>query len=555
MEPLTETTDRLHPGSRPGVALYLRSNEGRRLRGPLGRLARLFGLDVYGTSLLGRRSQIEMKGAALILLVVFLFDLGAWTLLFNAIFHARLFTVGPATILAVAAALLFATIVVLYERQFLTADTTVGWRKLAGPTALRLTIIIGAALITAQPVELLFFREPIHARSHEEGIRRELATRWKQVETLRTEMADQRRQLDQLTQTLSEQDEYQRMQAAREDLKQLIDSEAQLQRDLSEAQQQAQRWLNIEVGRKRQRDAGRQALERASAGAPFLAGEPGAVLLRLREEADATERSYREAIGEKSRWRKRAADLERELGIITGQRPELATTLHEAEEDYDERRAALEGEIETRRQDLWMEEERLQRWIRRLRGLDAPPATLVREDLEPGEESGYFGRRAPFEYRTPSYDFFAQLRVLSDLHNGRPPEWPGSSGEAVELLETEFGLTDPPDCSPQEEDAGLCDPAWLRARATARIYRYSYLAVLALGMVIPLMVLAAKLLMPKELKTYYSTASQAAHGNPEAVRILRTERPAPHHDLLNLPPEVASQDEDEDDDREEDGEA
>src|SRR5258708_5469608 len=120
---ISSTSDFVEAASESAtVPLFLRTHQNEPLNGVLGWLAPRFGLDTFSTSLLRNRGRLEIKAAALVLMVVFLFDLGAWTLLFNTILQAELLKFGAWTPLAFLAGCLFAAMVVLYERQFLTTD-------------------------------------------------------------------------------------------------------------------------------------------------------------------------------------------------------------------------------------------------------------------------------------------------------------------------------------------------------------------------------------------------------------------------------------------------
>src|SRR5687767_5621604 len=105
--------------------LALAPARGQALTGLLGGLARLYMLDVNGTSLLTRCAAVEMKLIAVMLTINFLFDLVVWWLLWNMVFSSGqgaglLGTIGAAAA-AFFCAFLFAAIIFVYERQFMTA--------------------------------------------------------------------------------------------------------------------------------------------------------------------------------------------------------------------------------------------------------------------------------------------------------------------------------------------------------------------------------------------------------------------------------------------------
>src|ERR1039457_6816471 len=155
--------------------IFLAPTRSRVLGKTLGRLVQWYGLDVYGTAQLTQRPKFDMYGVAAILTVIFLFDLGAWSLLFNMILHAGIMENTKSTFLAVLAGLIFASATLIYERQFMTADTSSATglkRRLFIWLAifLRLSVLGAAALVTSQPMELLVFDGAIADRIHEESV-------------------------------------------------------------------------------------------------------------------------------------------------------------------------------------------------------------------------------------------------------------------------------------------------------------------------------------------------------------------------------------------------
>ena len=145
---------------------------GEELNGALGGLAKFYMLNVNGASLLTTRAAMEMKLVAVMLTINFLFDLAVWTSLWNMVFQNGKLTVGVWSIPALFCGVLFATIIFIYERQFMTADTYHRIKKVLLPVALRLIVIVIAAAVTTQPFEVMVLRrtgEPSH--SHGERAR------------------------------------------------------------------------------------------------------------------------------------------------------------------------------------------------------------------------------------------------------------------------------------------------------------------------------------------------------------------------------------------------
>jgi hypothetical protein len=135
-----------------------------------GRLARLLLLDIFGPTLLTRPAAIAMKAAAFMLTINFIFNVFVWALVWNTIlFNGRL-AVGLKTMLAVLIGVLFASLLLLYERRALTADSSLPRRRRIFASLLRLIIVSLTALVTAQPVALLVLSGPIRSRIHEESV-------------------------------------------------------------------------------------------------------------------------------------------------------------------------------------------------------------------------------------------------------------------------------------------------------------------------------------------------------------------------------------------------
>jgi hypothetical protein len=97
--------------------IFVRRPAYKPVNGWAGRLINWLDLDVYADSLLGKKARVEMKTAALVLLLNFFFDFGAWTLLLNAALHSEVRGIDWWTPVAVIGGIVFATIILLYERQ------------------------------------------------------------------------------------------------------------------------------------------------------------------------------------------------------------------------------------------------------------------------------------------------------------------------------------------------------------------------------------------------------------------------------------------------------
>jgi hypothetical protein len=69
------------------------------------------------------------------------------------------------------------------------------------------------------------------------------------------------------------------------------------------------------------------------------------------------------------------------------------------------------------------------------------------------------------------------------------------------------------------QDAPTQERMRQRTAALTRLYHVSFFVAL----VIPLLTIAFKLLLAKELSLYYSTSAQARVGNPDAVEVAQAE--------------------------------
>lgn len=528
----------------PSVRIFLRGSDNEPLEGILGRVASSLGLDIYKSSLLGQRARIEMKSAALVLLVIFLFDFGAWTLLFNTLLHSEILAIDGWSVLAVLGGLLFAVAVLLYERQFFTADVWEGWRSVAKPMAARLLVIIAAALATAQPVELLFFKEAIAYRAHEEGIRLEVVSRRKELERINRELDELRAQIQALPTAVQKEIEYGEWKTANDQVSALRAQKEELEKDIANAEGNVAYWRS-EAARRRQALAAERARD------PLRVSAAGA--------------SVRRAEGAQQQWQERLSSFRSELRSVDSRLPTAETEATETWKRFEARRSQLEADHQAKVQKVKARGDRIERWVRQLRqAKPGDPQPIVEAEEEESRASGAPARPIPpptssqeptepkWEYRFPDYHFFRQLRVLKDLRVGNPPLWEGvSTGEAQRLAE-QYGLEDVRPCPESTARRGTqatdpCDERhWQRHLQETAMYFWSWLVVYGVAFVIPMLVIAMKLLMPPELKAYYSATCQALAGNPDAIAFRQIAAEAECLDLntSNLngsnPPRLAS---------------
>jgi hypothetical protein len=455
-----------------------------------------------------------MNFAAVLLCVVALFELTAWTFTFNALVNGDILYFGLKTIPAFLVGCLFAAAVLWFERQFLTADEA--GSRLRRAALLRLALILVAALVTAQPLELLIFRVPIHSRIHAEGIRERAALTL--AETLRQEAADG---------NLSEVDGL-LPNAQREESKRLL-------------------------------DASRKALEQSQGDLYARENELGALrseMRRLRSERDGT-------TGRSSELDAQYAQVATQIASVSSQasrlRGDIAMRLQEIKK--------LGGNIETsdaalielkrkREQKRNLRQVLFTEWVDALRDSVAgkPVVGLALPSvIKPSPiDAAPAGDARKWTYTDKEYDFFEQLRVLWDLVFARPPRWLSGTPEIVRELEDQHGLRSPKPCeaphgksyssspnaaSQTSADTG-CDPlAWETEQTRAHVYLVSWIAGHLIAIIIPLLVLIIKTsLLPRELRDYYSSLHQAQAGDPDAMLALlvdqRVKGQAQHPDSL-----------------------
>lgn len=435
--------------------LALAPARGQELTGILGELAKVYLLNVNGTSLLTTRAAMEMKLIAVMLTINFIFDLVVWTSLWNMVFYTGKWVLGPRSLLAFFCGLLFAAIIFVYERQFMTADTYRRWRKVWAPVMIRIAIIGVAAAITTQPFEVMIFSGPVERRIHEESVRVEALSRLHALEDASRKSRASGLQGTAVALTLEEakaardkaRDETTKFkieaQEARTDQRNAEAAIRSAQQQLARARTRGQ-----SIGASRRLAAARERFENARS-----AGD--------RAEAQAKESEKTEEL------------REQDVGAAQG---------------------AVEGEEKLNEKEV----KRLQDWIAQIR--NTKPGVKVIENREESPK---------WEYEDQDYDFFQRLGVINDLYYGRPARWLGINPQERTRLSQAYSLS----------EADINDPLTReREEADAKTFKYSYWAVIGVAAVIPLLLLALKGLLPIDLKRYYSTEAQQAAGNYEALR-------------------------------------
>jgi len=429
-------------------------------------LAHRLGLDIYGEENLTRAARADMCAAALILTSIFLFDLATWWLLAYFISSRgslEEFDLGRAS-LSVFFAGLLALALLLYERGIMISDTeTLGWKRLAVPTAARLLIIAGAAYATAQPVEIVTFWQPIQERAFEEQLREDLASRYKKLDEIRHRQGEPGGGAVEVTAVNKEIDRVERkviaMNAQRRDLASQVSVQ---QGAVDHAQQELNRaQVAAENAKTQAEDSKNQTVETQST-------------LAERRVAEA----QRKLANQRAQLARKRADLrqiESDLQI-------------EEQKEGDEKKKEVAAQQHLNAD---IEMDQLRGLTRRLRNRDA--------DL-------------PLR----DYTFLEKLRVIDDYRYGRPPRWPGAS-DKIEL-KTESGNLESMRSFLQRE-LGFADPPQADRSADMWNANRTYYGVFLVASVIPLMSLLFKISMPLPLRLYYSSKWQGTLGHAEAMDI------------------------------------
>lgn len=440
----------------PAPRFALAPARGQELNGILGELAKLYLLDVNGTSLLTRRASMEMKLIAVMLTINFFFDLAVWALLWNMVFYAGQLTLGFLTIAALFCGFLFAAIIFVYERQFMTADTYGRWRKVWWPISIRLAVIALAAGITTQPFEVMVFSGPIQRRIHDESIRVEAHSRLRALE------------------------------------------EAQAKTKGSIGQKGTAAYQNLEDTQGK-RDEAREETNQLKATVQTARAEL--------QRAEGAVRSAQAALS-RARTDNQAAAASRRLGAARTRYADAQTAVNTAEarvkvSEEDEQRWEQQADkaraVIGEKEGLAAQEvERLRNWITQIR--NAKPGQFVIENTTEATK---------WQYQDQDYDFFQRLGIINDLYYGRPPRWLDINTEDRLKLTQLYSLSDAEESDPLVRE---------RREADAHTFLWSYWAVIGIAAVIPLLLLALKGLLPVDLKLYYSLRAQQAAGNYEALR-------------------------------------
>lgn len=467
------------------IFVAVRSTDG--LHQPPSFLARLLALEVWGPYLLSSRARYEMNAAATLLLAVFLFEMLAWTLLFNVILHASRWEVSALSLLAVGFAFLFATVVFLYERGFITSDfssagnnSTSGKNGRIAAVSIRLIVIVATALATAQPLELLVFGQEIDSRLKEEGVWKEALHQLTLLEKDQSDSISPGRA--KIEEDLKDTTQAKDLQSARDAVKAAETREGEVQAEVTAATQTASRaksYLDL-----LQRQLG--ALNRGQA-----SGDPETI----RKKIDQAAVRYEQRRGE--------------LQTAENSRSAAATDLDNARQReasalkaWNELVNTMAGQDRSVRNEAKSSANARRDWIDHIHGkktCDPIPSPMEPDKLWDPCDAG----------------FITRLSILDDLLNARRPFWSSSERAQRQKVVATFGLPDP-----EASDDATHRREAFRAQTLNNVYRISFI----IAVVIPLLTIAFKLLMARELAIYYSAKAQARAGNPHAIQVISAQQ-------------------------------
>lgn len=450
------------PAPAPEPRLFVRATRGTQ------RPLEILRLDSWGDALLGTKLRGELATGYLILLVVCVFEVMAWTLLFNFMLHAGQMMLSLATLIAAALGLLWGMGIFAIDKNLITSDLLApGWKKYVGLFA-RISLVLGAAFLTAQPIEQLVFRTLVEEHLKQEVLREE-AVRYAQK------------------------------------LQELNAQRAKLEAHRPEANMPA--WSENAV---KERRAKHDSLEGQLAAA---AARVSQTELRVASAQEEQTRARRWAAHEqkqdpdsantrKARYRAQKADEELEVassehGLAIAQQKTLSSerdssekALDKAERDrqvqYDRSRDALHKDQDA----LKEERQSYQRFLEALSG-SAYGAPLSREN------------GAPFRWRAAGA--IERMEALNLIRDNTAPRWP--TADAATLRQA-------------AELAGLSDEFSRGSQGRTDVF-YLWLVVFLVAAAIPALCIFYKFTMSQELKLYYSVDAQAHAGNPQAIALMQ----------------------------------
>lgn len=446
----------------PPLRLFLKSPKAEVSSQPPSWLARLMGLHLYSNVLLTKKVRTEMNFAAGLLLLVSLFEWLLWTLLFNGIYSADIYNLGPTAILAALTALFFGFAVFWFERQMLTSSEK-GWKKKAAMTC-RFAYICIAALITSQTFELMLFHKPIQQRARQEAVRANAAKHYQEVLEAEKQASNPS---DYVYVTTGP--ELAALKMVQAELKKL---------------EADRRWWSLQVARA-QYDGN---LARAAQFNRLLL-DSETTLTALREKVHQAEQSL---IDQGHEIELKIEALKQHAAAQRQRFREWVGQLRTAEENGGD---AIEKGKRPDDPEAWTYEEPKPLFFEQL---------FLLADLMTGRPAGWLG---------------ASPEIREDLRNKfgfyEPPACPDP--KASPQLASTAGSQQ----AAELRDISLdCE----RRRSSTSIFFWSWVAGLGTAMLIPMLILIIKIfLLPEELRFYYSRPHQAELGDVEALNIHQAE--------------------------------
>jgi predicted nucleic acid-binding Zn-ribbon protein len=466
--------------------VYLRQPEAVSQARRLNWLARRLGLEHYSSKLLTNKVNIELSVLAALLVATFVFELGAWSFFFNGIFVGDMGKFdGGGTTAALVLALLFAGVILFFERQVIISDT-LRMRDKARKRAqwIRVLSIIGAGFIVAHSVDLLAFNTPVEKRLHREAVHEEALRLAQDIEGLGGNTGEQKNTI--------------------------AGDLAAVRGDLAAARQRREQVAG-EQERYRQQAESLQSEARSHRDA-FNFAEKN--LARAEEGADTA--AQRRAQRDLEAARRRSTDASSDLRAMIGNQSaataslqeidRLINQLTEEEGELRNKRAGLDDHTEKISQVKETLKSRLRLWFAELDRSD--PGDRIEgwsgwTDVTDEEKRLWPERwRRPLDFKEPKRNFFEEIDCVYQLAF----RWLNSSEEKRVELPT------------------YLPAAGLREQRSSITYFFSWLGIHLAAMFVPFLVFAVKwFLMPKEIDAYFSAWHQAFAGDPEARTILRIE--------------------------------
>lgn len=467
-------------------------------------LVRFFDLAIYGSTLLNGRVRSELNSLSLVLIVVAVFDWLAWSFLINGLLQPEVGVFDWKSPIAGGLAAVVTSMVLLFERQFVTMDLTRDRLKVAIRLALRILVIVGAAVATAKPVEVVAFQPAIQERAHQEQLTAyafHLIEKLEDLENRKISKVD----LQEIETCRTSQELTERTRILETELKPELNGARDILNRTLQDLAQAKRELNGLRASSRPEDLSRIAelSQRIS----------GLEARRTRQEKILGNAQVAVSKHQKG--------LDFDIGLKPTAGKDCEAAIVQADKDYEEKQAQLQRSKELIPVHL--------NQLRNKSPAEAEKVAPIELDDVP----------RPYDFRT--YDFWGQLRVLDDLIEGRPAQWMGGFKSTIMERAEKLGIVSPRNCDevPRQEtgvppanftpekNKGCDDEAkanWDKAKPVLELqsqrYRRWSNIVFFIAVLIPSLAIAIKLFSSQDLTQYYSLKSQAKAGNPEARRTL-----------------------------------